>query len=208
MANELHGKTGNIGLSGTGCTVSFTSTAGGALPAFGSITPATSGVGYNVGDVLNVTAGTGAVTVGSVNATGGITAFSAATAGAGYGTSLAQTQSTNVASTTNVVTGMSGWSIKFKQAASEVTNFSDLGAKRFIQGLTDWSGSFSGAKTGAPINPTAGVYTGVFNESATSTQKWVGQIIITGVDPKVDSKNVVEYSYSFQGSGALTWPTA
>jgi hypothetical protein len=209
MANELHGKSGNIALSGTGATFNFTSTAGGAL---GAVTVNAPGAGYNVGDVLTVGGGSGTITVSTVNASGGITAIASpnpTSAGAGYGVSIAFTAATStVSSTASVVSGIKSWTIKFAQGATEVTNFSDLGAKRYILGETGWSGSFAGAKTGTPINPTLGLYTGIFQESASSTQKWVGSIIITDVSPKVDVKGVVEYSYSFQGSGPLAWPTA
>ena len=112
------------------------------------------------------------------------------------------------------VTGMKSWTIKFSQAASEVTNFADAGTKRFLAGETGWNGSFTGAKTGAPLNivslnagnsgmgPAA-----VFKESATSTQQWVGNILITDVSAKVDSKGIEEYSYNFTGNGALALPT-
>ncbi len=69
---------------GLGCTLSFTATVGGTLPAFGSITMAAGGSGYAVGEVLNVTGGSGTVTVGSVNFLGGVTSLSARTAGGGY----------------------------------------------------------------------------------------------------------------------------
>jgi hypothetical protein len=112
------------------------------------------------------------------------------------------------------VTGMKNWTLKFSQAASEVTNFGDSGAKRFLAGETGWSGSFTGTKTGAPLNiislnasnSGAGAAT-VFKESPASTQQWSGNVILTDVTAKVDSKGVVEYSYSFTGNGALTLPT-
>lgn len=72
---------------GLGCTLNFTATPFGALPAiWGSplLNISAGGSGYVVGEVLNVTGGTGTVTVGSVNLSGGVTSLSAGTAGGGY----------------------------------------------------------------------------------------------------------------------------
>jgi len=201
---EIHGKAGNITIGGQGCAVTFTASSGG-LPAFGSVTVANPGAGYAVGNVLAVTGGTGTLTVGAVNGAGGITAFSAGTAGAGY--TGAYTGQATTLSTGATVSGMSSWTIKTAQGAAEVTNFSDAGVKRYIPGEYGWSGSFSGNKTGAPINILAGLFTAIFQESATSTQQWSGQILVTDISTKVDAKGVVQYGYSFTGSGALAQPT-
>ncbi|MBI3582075.1 MAG: hypothetical protein HY098_08410, partial [Nitrospinae bacterium] len=72
---------------GLGCTLNFTATVGGALPAIGGsplLNISAAGSGYAVGELLNVTGGTGTVTVGSVNPSGGVTSLSASAAGGGY----------------------------------------------------------------------------------------------------------------------------
>lgn len=204
MANEIHGKAGNVTIGGQGCAVSFAASAGG-LPAVGSITIANPGVGYAVGNILNVSGGTGTVTVGAVNANGGVTAFSADTAGTGY-TGTYTGQATTLA-TGAVVSGMKNWTLKLSLQSAEVTNFSDVGVKRYIPGESGWSGAFTGLKTGVPINILAGLYTAIFQESASSTQQWAGQVLVTDISSKVDVGGVVEYSYNFIGSGALTQPT-
>jgi len=41
-------------------------------------------------------------------------------------------------------------------------------------------------------------------ESATATQMWLGDIIITGVHATVGHDGVASYSYDFQGTANLT----
>ncbi len=204
---EVHGKAGNVLAGGQGCTVSFTASAGGALPAVGSVAVASGGANYAVGNVLNVNGGTGTVTVGTVSATGAILTLSGDTAGTGYVNNGVYTGDGTTLPNVPVQVGMNSWTVKLAQTAAEVTNFADVGVKRFILGESGWSGTFSGNKTGAPLPILNGLFSAVFQESATSTQWWLGQILITDVSSKVDSKNVVQYSYSFTGSGALTLAT-
>jgi RNA polymerase subunit RPABC4/transcription elongation factor Spt4 len=45
-------------------------------------------------------------------------------------------------------------------------------------------------------------------ETATYTEAWTGMIIITGVSPSVAFDGTVDYSYTYQGTNALTVPTA
>jgi len=41
-------------------------------------------------------------------------------------------------------------------------------------------------------------------ESATTTQMWLGNAIITAVHPSIAFDGTVTYAYDFQGSGVLT----
>lgn len=100
------------------------------------------------------------------------------------------------------IDGAKDWSIKYNLQAAEVTGFQDTGTKRYIPGQSGWGGSFTAFKTGTPINIGAQVYM-AFDEGITLGQTWMGNAIITDVSPKVSISGVVEYSYSFTGSGAL-----
>ena len=218
MANEIHGKSGSIFTGGAGALFNFTSTGGGALPAFGAISVANGGGGYPANSntlVLNIPGGTGTVTC-TVSAAGVITAVTAASAGSGYAISTVYTNwpglNSGVGATAagggTVISGIKDWSIKYNLQAAEITNFQDLGVKRYIAGQSGWSGSFTGIKTGVPLNIVAlGLVGGVFQEGTAAGQLWLGNLIITDLSPKVSVAGVVEYSYSFTGSGPLMLPT-
>jgi len=104
------------------------------------------------------------------------------------------------------IAGINSWSVDYTCDALETTDFADAGTRSYIGGCTNWSGTFSGYKDGAPLS--IGSQYGIeLAESATTTQMWLGTIYITGVHPTVDKDNVVSYSYDFQGSGDLTIAT-
>lgn len=106
------------------------------------------------------------------------------------------------------VTGIKDWSISYKAAALDSTGFDSSGAKTFLGGITEWSGSFAGFKDGVPLAIDGTVVAGVFKETQTATQKWSGNVILTDISSKTDVASVVTYSYTFQGTAALTPPTA
>jgi len=100
------------------------------------------------------------------------------------------------------VAGINSWTLDYTSDALETTDFADAGVKSYIIGASGWSGSFSGYKDGAPLS--IGTVWGVeLAESATTTQMWLGNIIITNINPSVSADGVVSYSYSFQGTGSL-----
>ena len=105
------------------------------------------------------------------------------------------------------VLGMSSWSIDYKHEVEDSMDFDSGGTAEFIPTISSWSGSFDGFKDGAPIGIGA-IVAGIFKESQTSTQKWTGNVIITGVSSTAPVKGIVAYKYTFQGTGALTVPTA
>ncbi|KKL23155.1 hypothetical protein LCGC14_2428270, partial [marine sediment metagenome] len=80
-------------------------------------------------------------------------------------------------------------------------------ARTFIPGLSSWSGTFEGVKDGAPLQ--------VFSqtslelaESATVTQMWLGNVVITGIHPNVSADGLVTYTYDYQGVGELVEASA
>lgn len=104
-------------------------------------------------------------------------------------------------------TGVKSWSLDYVVDALETTDFGDSGHRSYIPGLDGWSGAFEGYKNGVPIG--IGVQIAlILEESTNTTQRWSGSAIITGCHPTVDVEGVVTYNYDFQGTAALTVPTA
>ena len=105
------------------------------------------------------------------------------------------------------VAGINTWSLDYTSDTLETTDFADAGVKSYIIGGSGWSGSFAGYKDGAPLSM-GEIYGIELAESATTTQMWLGNIIITGVHPSVGHDGVVSYSYDFTGTGNLTVASA
>ena len=106
-----------------------------------------------------------------------------------------------------VIAGINSWNVDYVSDALETTDFVSAGARSYIAGPSGWSGSFSGYKDGAPLS-IGSLYGLGLAESATLTQMWLGDAIITGVHPSTGFDGVVSYSYDFQGSGVLTVASA
>lgn len=112
----------------------------------------------------------------------------------------------NVLVGTATATGIKAWSLDYTRDMLESTDFADAGVKAYVLGGSGWAGSFDGYKDGAPLSMGTVVVTLQLNEAATGT--WTGSAWITGVHPNVSFDGIVTYSYDFQGTGALTIPTA
>lgn len=101
------------------------------------------------------------------------------------------------------IAGINTWSLDYTSDALESTDFAAVGIKEYVVGGSGWSGTFAGYKDGLPLS--IGEQYGIeLAESTTTTQMWLGNIIITGVHPLVDSAGIVGYSYDFQGTGSLS----
>ena len=101
------------------------------------------------------------------------------------------------------VAGIRSWSLDYTTDPLETTDFGDAGVRSYIAGPSGWAGTFEGFKDGAPL--TIGSQYGLeLAESATVTQMWLGNAIITGLHPSVAYDGVVTYSYDFTGTGVLT----
>ena len=105
------------------------------------------------------------------------------------------------------VAGIDAWTLDYKANTEETTDFSVAGLEAHIPTTTGWNGTFEGKKDGAPQAIGSEIAL-VLKESQTSTQKWLGQAIVTGVSATTTAKGLVLYKYTFQGTGALTVPTA
>ena len=103
--------------------------------------------------------------------------------------------------------GIRSWSVDYVVDAVESTDFSVVGVAAYLPGVSRWSGRFEGFKDAAPIAIGSEVALELL-ESATAGQKWTGQAIITAVHATTEHSALVGYSYDFQGTAALTIPTA
>jgi len=100
------------------------------------------------------------------------------------------------------ITGIKSWTLDYNVDMLETTDFGNAGVKTFIAGGSGWSGSFEGFKDGAPEAIGASV-TLTFYEVAAGTN-WTGTGFLTGVSASASIDGIVSYSYTFQGTGALT----
>jgi predicted secreted protein len=105
------------------------------------------------------------------------------------------------------VTGINAWSLSYAGDVAETTDFAAAGVKTFIAGPTGWNGTFSGYKDGAPIAINSSVSLSLEEVANSGTEKYTGTALVHSytVDTNVDG--VVTYSYTFQGTGALTVAT-
>ena len=105
------------------------------------------------------------------------------------------------------VDGIKSWTLDYTYDALESTGFDSSGHRAYIPGLDGWRGSFEGYKEGVPL--TIGTEIALeLKESATATQKFTGQAIITGLHANTPVDGLVTYGYDFQGTAALVIPTA
>ena len=106
------------------------------------------------------------------------------------------------------VTGIKSWTLDYTVSVLDTTDFADAGVRSILPGVSQWSGSFEGLKDGAPLALAGASIAIALKETQTSTQKWTGTAYITGVHPSEASDGIMNYAYDFEGSGALTVPTA
>ncbi|MDH5664743.1 MAG: hypothetical protein OEY10_00395 [Nitrosopumilus sp.] len=104
--------------------------------------------------------------------------------------------------------GIGTWSIDYTVDAADTTDFQSDGVSEFIAGVSQWSGSFSGQKEGAPLSIGSIQYLALSEKYTTDTTLWSGQAVITGLAASTDKGSPVTYDYSFQGTGPLEQPTA
>ena len=101
-------------------------------------------------------------------------------------------------------TGIREWSLDYTVNVLDGRGFDDAGLPHPIVGAKSWGGSFAGPKDGAPIT----VFTAVALSLTESTSFWSGSAIVSEVHPSVNFDGLVEYNYTFVGSGTLTPATA
>jgi predicted secreted protein len=106
--------------------------------------------------------------------------------------------------TGSTVAGIKSWTIDYNSDALETTDFADAGVKSYIIGGSGWSGTFEGYKDGAPQELAGASITLSLYED--DTHLWTGSAFITGISASTSHDGIVSYSYTFQGTGALTVP--
>ena len=114
---------------------------------------------------------------------------------------------------TNTVAEVRDWSLEETAETIDSTQLSDS-AKTFEVGTTSWSGSVNAfwdeTDTSGQGAMTAGasVTLNLYPEGATSGDTFgSGTAIISSISKSGGIDGLVEASFSFQGTGALTWAT-
>ena len=115
--------------------------------------------------------------------------------------------------------GATNWTLDVTGDVPDVTGMDSSGARQFLAGLTAWSGSCDGHVDSAEVDffQTAGPTAPLARPGqqlalglwilAGGTKKYTGEGICTGFTPKVAVDGAVDWTLSFQGTGALTYPT-
>ncbi len=101
-----------------------------------------------------------------------------------------------------LVDGMNSWALDYKCNTEDVTDFANAGVEAHIPTISGWSGGFEGFKDGVPLGFGSEVYL-TLAESATSGQCWIGNAVITGINPNTPTKGVVTYKYTYIGTSDL-----
>ena len=116
----------------------------------------------------------------------------------------------------STVTEAKSWSLDISQEVADVTSFNSSGWKESAATLKAWSGSitviFDGGDDTGQAALIAGVTSGssvalVLNTAATgagTSEKFSGDAIITSMPITNDVNGIIEVSFSFTGTGALT----
>lgn len=106
------------------------------------------------------------------------------------------------------VAGVREWSIEDGVATIDSSGFDGGQNKTFIAGQSEWSGSFGGFKDGAPLAKGAVVAMSLREIDGTATTYWTGSALIMERSGASAVDGIVTYNYTFQGTGALTPPSA
>ncbi len=105
------------------------------------------------------------------------------------------------------IAGVTSWEIDYKGDAVDVTGMDSSGAKAFIAGLTEWSGSCEGfLESGATLplpaaasNPSVSLV----DSGDLGANTYTGDVIVTGVKYSTSVDGAAKFSITFQGTGAL-----
>ena len=107
------------------------------------------------------------------------------------------------------VEGINTWSISFDQSTVAVTDFQDEGVTAKISTISEWSGSFSGFKDAAPLTiGGSSIYVSFAEDKASDLKTFNGKVILTNLSDETAFDGAVSYSYTFEGTGLLEFPTA
>lgn len=112
----------------------------------------------------------------------------------------------------NTVANLNSWTVSAKGNTAKTTVFGTSGQyETEIATVKNWTAKADGFLDSSDtngqlafINGLNGTFTVNFL-TGDSTHQWAGTAILTGIDPKVDATGVNTVSFSFNGSGALTF---
>ena len=116
----------------------------------------------------------------------------------------------------NVITEAKIWSLSVSQDTADTTNFSSDGWKESTPTLKGWNGSitvlFDGGSDAGQADLIAGATSGtsvslvlITDASGSGTaEKFAGNAIITAMPITNDVNGILEVTFTFEGTGALT----
>ena len=108
------------------------------------------------------------------------------------------------------------WSLDVSQETVDTTNFGSAGWKESEATLKSWSGSITVLFDGGADAGQAALITGVTSGSsvavvlstaatgAGTSEKFSGDVLVTSMPITNDVNGIIEVSFSFEGTGALT----
>jgi len=120
---------------------------------------------------------------------------------------------------TFTIAGVTEWEINAEGEALDSTGMDSAGVAAYIPGITRWSGRVAGKwdstdtnslRHGAPpaITPGSTATVNLYVVGATDTSDYVCTVVyVTGWRTTVSLEGIVTWEMTFQGSGALTYPT-
>ena len=111
------------------------------------------------------------------------------------------------------IAGVTSWTIDYVGSTSETTGMEDAGVKTFLPTTSEWSGSVEGHwETGNPpyINAAQDIMPGLapadlelIAADGITTVTYTGKAICTGLSCNAGYDGTLDFTLSFQGSGAL-----
>ena len=105
---------------------------------------------------------------------------------------------------TNLTAGVKQWSLNWESEVLDITDFDDNCSKAFLGGFTGWTAqataNWDAANTAKPGD------SATLTLTVTSGSAYSGTAILTSMGVSQNVNGVVEATYNFQGTGALTPP--
>ncbi len=105
-------------------------------------------------------------------------------------------------------TGIANWELTYSSILIPSTDFADAGIRTMIWAGSEWAGSFDGPKDGIALVLGTAPVALQLKESGAAGQLWTGSAFISNFTDSVKFDGIVQYSYSFEGTGILTPATA
>jgi predicted secreted protein len=112
----------------------------------------------------------------------------------------------------NTIGAMNTWSITPKVSVKDTTSFQATGSwGTRAATIKEWTAKCDGfldatdAGQVALINGLGNTFALEMDIDAAATHKWTGSAILTAVDPKADAKDMNLVTFTFDGTGPLTF---